>query len=538
MASPNLLKKLKNLKNPLAKRTQVTPQRRRANAMSTAQQVNDTDSTSESDSSSAAGQPQPQVDPLTRRNTNPQPQPVIAAPAPPPVVNRAPTRDEQIATLQAFLQRPDLPRGTRMQASLDHMRQVVAAHGNNALDEADLRIAMTTMDMILIARQGMVPVADALRQQRGPSLTPDTYKVVVDGQDITSFNTAQIQQLQRACFGKSSEKDTRALGLVMEGFNFNGTMQDLVNLVCAVHRCLPDPGTAQLAQGKTAVDANPGVADKVQELLAEEAAERGELAKAFTDAGLTVKTDGATASQCRALRQWLTAHPSYLTNLRQIGVRGFVFGSKEINDPVGEYVSDKREVHLRALPDKPADAFVRLALHESGHAGFQRALIGETMTAHNDVFTARRYKALRAYVTHIQARAVAARAGTQDPPRTPEIDEGERLWNALSPVARRYYQAWLTLRQKDGEFLIGADQGRASDTVDMDEVNRQKYQATTFIEICAEGFSTFAMGDVDAYDAVIQSHDDVPDEIKAAWTELHTILREVGGPILGIAPYA
>jgi hypothetical protein len=94
----------------------------------------------------------------------------------------------------------------------------------------------------------------------------------------------------------------------------------------------------------------------------------------------------------------------------------------------------------------------------------------------------------------------------------------------------------MTLKQNDGEFLIGEDQGRASNNDDMTEVNRQKYQANTFIEICAEGFSTFAMGDVDVFDAVIQSHEDVPDNVRDAWSELHSVLREVGGPLLGLLP--
>jgi hypothetical protein len=321
----------------------------------------------------------------------------------------------------------------------------------------------------------------------------------------------------------------------MAGFAFEGTMKELVDLVCAVHRCLPDPGPARLVPGKTAVDANPGVAEHVQQLLNEEAAQRSELAKVFTDAGLNVSVDGITAPQCSALRAWLGMHPDYLVNLNGLGVKGFVFGSKDISD-VGEYLGGKREVHMSAQPDKPADAFVRLVLHESGHAGFQRALIGETLTSKSKIDNARAFGALKKYVTYIQQRAVAANAGLPDPPRTQAVNDGEQLWARLSPNAQRYYQAWMTLQQNNGEFLIGVDQGRASNDVDMTEVNRQKYQANTFIEICAEGFSTFAMGDVDVFDAVIQSHEDVPDNVRDAWSELHSVLREVGGPLLGLLP--
>src|SRR4051794_4028661 len=366
------LKKSGNSSTLTTKTKGIVPQRRRAIAMSRQQPANPVEG------DNAQPPPQPAVDPLARRGAHVQLQPYIAGPADAdaglvPGANPVLTSDESVAVLQAFPQRPDLPRSPKTKASLDHMRAVIAAHAANSLDETDLRNAMATMDLILVARQGIVPVGDALRAQRGPSLTEDSYKVVVDGQEIMSFNAAQIRQLQMACFGNAYEKDTRALGLVMAGFEFEGTMKELVNLVCAVHRCLADPGPARLVQGQTAVDGNPGVAEHVRQLLQEEVAERSELAKVFRDAALNVSVDGITAPQCRALHAWLRLHPNYLMNLKGLGVKGFVFGSKDIFD-VGEYLGGKRaEVHMSAQPDKPADAFVRLVLHESGHAGFQRA---------------------------------------------------------------------------------------------------------------------------------------------------------------------
>jgi hypothetical protein len=515
--------------SPAAKRPQPVPQRRRGIGMSGPRPANVV-ALADALAQAPDQQPLPAVGPLTVRATPTQAQPGNAGPVPGAV--RPPTTDESVAALHAFLQRRDLPPSPKMKAALDHMRDVVQAHAANNLDETDLRIAMTTMDMILIARQGVVPLGDALRAQRGPRLTEPTYKVVVDGDEISSVNAAQIRQLQLACFGNPYEKDTRALALVLEGFGFQGTMQELVDLVCAVHRCLPDPGRAQLAQGETAVDKGPGVAGLVQKLLADEAAERGILGKLFTNAGLDVQMAGITAPQCRALRAWLTMYPAYLTNLKRMGVNGFVFGSTETLD-VGEYMPGRREVHMSAQPDKPADAFVRLLLHETGHAGFQRALIGDNLAGKSKLENARAYGALRSYVEYVRARAVAAKAGLPEPARTVNVNAGERLWPSLSPNAQRYYQAWITLKQNRGEFLIGEDQGRASNDKDMTEEDRQDYQATTFIEICAEGFSTFAMGDVDAFNPVIQSHVDVPDEVRDAWADLDSVLRDVGGQILG-----
>lgn len=445
--------------------------------------------------------------------------------APQLTITSAPDRLADVSRIDAFLtaeaRQPTLARSPEMSGALDQLQRVVDAFKRGDATDAALQRAMSTLRLIETTGRPTVPLDEALRPKPTSTLTPKSFGLVLDGQKVTGFSFGQMQDLNTARGRGPNFPAGAALGYVLADGTFDGTTQQLVALLDDTEKALMG---VPVANDK---------AVQLAKMSAEDRAAQDELRWFFADAGITATMRGGSAPQCRALLNWLKRNPKYLTNLKAKGVAGFVFGSAEAAGP-GEY--KKPFVHMADLPDKPPDQFVRLTVHETGHAGFQRALIGElSMGAdieayvnaameHLDVFNAFEHS-----TSPDQQAALKARLDELEK----TLATGAAAWDQFSPDAKRFYRAWMELRREKGRYLIGVDQGRNTKKSDMNQADRQSYQAATFIELCAEGFMHLAMGDLDPFVAVIQSRDDIPDEVRKAWSVVQHILHQYGDPLLG-----
>jgi hypothetical protein len=481
--------------------------------------------------------------------------PAVAVPTVAP--DQGQVREAEVGRLEAFLLRQQaMGRSPDMTAALTRIQRVITAHHAGGAADLDVRRALATMQLIEITGSPTVPLEDALRPRPVLSLTEPTFGLVLDGQRITSFNLSQMTLLLRAR-GQNPIATPDSLGYVMADGTFDGTTDELVALLDAIDlRLNPNVQGSTLAQHMS-MDDNP-LATRLALMAEQDRAEQDLIAELFRAAGLKTTMKGISAPQCRALRTWLEQHPQYLTNLANLDrftndqrqrLKAFLFGARG-KGGAGDFKAGKREVHLAIAPDKPADQYVRLLLHETGHAAFQRVLIGDRKVGTE----------LQAHVEALQRYAVLldTLVGQPDDPQAwrkaaphsraaddimLEITALERFiaadaagWRTLSADAQRFYKAWLTLNQNKGRFLIGVDQGREGDRKDLHAANRQENQATTFIELCAEGFMNLAMGDLDPFVEVIQHRDDVPRAVKEAWTDVQDVLHRLGDPILGPPP--
>jgi hypothetical protein len=198
-------------------------------------------------------------------------------------------------------------------------------------------------------------------------------------------------------------------------------------------------------------------------------------------------------------------------------------------------------VHLDGLDSESPHTFVRLLLHETGHATLQRLLMPEdrmpdktlpdfwdTGIAH-DRFTERErlHEAVRTGQLRPDDPAYVRRIAEIEADFAK--DKANDLWNDLSEETKRLYRAWAVLRQNNGEYLLGIDMGAKRD-----EDQRRKYQADNFTEFCAETFMQVATGDIVDHLAWIRTSPTVPAEILDAWNTAAKVLDESAGQrILG-----
>ena len=113
------------------------------------------------------------------------------------------------------------------------------------------------------------------------------------------------------------------------------------------------------------------------------------------------------------------------------------------------------------------------------------------------------------------------------------IAASDKAWESLPTDARMLYKAWQDLRAGDGGFMLGINLGADPKGQALDEPQRQRYQAETFSELCAESFMHLAMGDLDKHVAMVDGNPDVPSALQQAWKVVQTILHQYGDPILG-----
>jgi hypothetical protein len=178
------------------------------------------------------------------------------------------------------------------------------------------------------------------------------------------------------------------------------------------------------------------------------------------------------------------------------------------SDGRGGGLFDNNTIYLSKLPTTPSGAFVRLLVHEIGHALFETALLDHRTMPHELV--ADKLADLR---KPVESSALWDRG--QDCQRI------QRFWDAMSDPAKTFYQAWLTLRQNDGARLLGVDLWTDPNGNRLDPEQRRKYQAQNFGEFCAEVFMLYAIGDLRAHVTAVLANGGAP---------LETVAGQILGP--------
>jgi hypothetical protein len=446
------------------------------------------------------------------------------------------TRDADVGRLRTFVaQTQGQPRSTDMEAALRQMQEVVDAHDAGGVTDQTLQQAMATLRMIEVTGSATVPLTVATRQ------TP-AFGLVLDGVRVTELDQTQRTAVERLRNGQ--KPDEAALGYILTDGTFNGTTADLAALLDEVEQ--------KVLQQWTGQQLDDSKASQLARLAKDDEQEQKQLAAAFG-----APLDGVSGPQCRELRNFfINRYPNFLRNVRPGYIKDFVFGSREgVKQGGGVFVSARKELHMGAMGAKAPEAFLRLMVHEAGHASFQRALIGgtpPTSVENGDYFGMLQRRALLLATANAQpdtARAdlkrgrrvaiavdpATAAAASDLADLNQRLPENDRMWNGMSDDAKELYRAWYKLRENKGEYMIGLDLGRKPNKkgTAMDPAQRQEYQAGGFSEFCAESFMHLAMGDLDRYEATIRTRNDVPPEVKQAWATTRRILHNYGDPILG-----
>lgn len=217
--------------------------------------------------------------------------------------------------------------------------------------------------------------------------------------------------------------------------------------------------------------------------------------------------------QAGAVVRFFDAYPGFWAALvpRTTAIR---FDSRTADSRGGGLFHDDGVIYLSKLHATPPSAFVRLLVHETGHATFERILlaggsmphalgVAKALPEHNTAETGREVKVLQTY------------------------------WDGMSDPAKTFYHAWLTLRADNGRHLLGLDLWQDPRGHRLSPAQRRAYQAQTFGEFCAEMFMLYAMGDLRPHvEAALADHT-VPAEVRTAWRNAWHVLVTVAATILG-----
>jgi hypothetical protein len=302
----------------------------------------------------------------------------------------------------------------------------------------------------------------------------------------------------------------------------------------------PDMTTAQLTglvrdiadrvnrlMANARADIGFGPAADVARRIQEDEARLRRLASTYPEANV----NEVPPIQAGAIDEFLQAHPRLVENLRQ---RRILFAHQEAN-AWGGGLYRNGIIHMGNMSDLPPDGFLRLFLHEVGHALFQQALLRGVAPEGDD----QRLPPLwhRGEVIHLLARRrvlLFAQERNPSADRERELDviqdrlRGfETVWASMTEDARTYYRAWLLLGRERGRWLLGLDLGNNNMRPD----DRQDYQATTFIEFVAETFMQAATGELDTFLDGLLAADDVPADVKEAWLAINDVLNRLGRPL-------
>ncbi|GHG39008.1 MULTISPECIES: hypothetical protein [Amycolatopsis] len=189
--------------------------------------------------------------------------------------------------------------------------------------------------------------------------------------------------------------------------------------------------------------------------------------------GKTSDAEKVPARNLRGFNEFLDANPAFVNHLAKAGIT-IRFGSGHASGLGGLYTHADRTVHLeRGVERTSPGIFLRLLLHEMGHASFEQMLM------------------------------------TTNP-------------STLNQDEQAFRDAWTVLRRNDGQYLLGLDLGEGREPAE-----RKKYQAGNFSEFCAENF----MHRVTAPDLLNKhlteinkpgSH--IPQDIRDAWRDAIVVL--------------
>lgn len=251
------------------------------------------------------------------------------------------------------------------------------------------------------------------------------------------------------------------------------------------------------------------------------------------------ETTQVAPGHVRELSKFLDANPHFVPNIAQRGVKWVFFshypyvaangGAAYVEAQVGNKTT--KTIHVGNLNNIPPSGFVRLLVHETGHASFQKDLLGKNLPPEWENGTV--FADLRRRQALLQLTRQTPVTGDDGLPRDPTdpVAEAARLeraladlapmpvWNEMSEDARAYYRAWLVLREDGGTYFLNLDMGDRYRPFE-----RQVYQHNSFPEFIAETFMQSAVGDLDEHLADLRTRQGVPEQVLDAWAAVKDVL--------------
>lgn len=184
-------------------------------------------------------------------------------------------------------------------------------------------------------------------------------------------------------------------------------------------------------------------------------------------------------------------------------------------------------IYMSSMIATPPGVFIRLLVHETGHATFESILLADRPMP---------IELTKGEVSGLPAKYDPLPPGQAEhlvlAQHSRNIQHIHDYWNLMSLHAKAFYHAWLTLRQHRNR-LLGLELWRDPKGNRLDDDQRQKYQAGSFSEFCAEVFMQYAIGDLHPYIVALLLDANVEPEVKVAWRNAWHVLEQVAAPILG-----
>jgi hypothetical protein len=221
--------------------------------------------------------------------------------------------------------------------------------------------------------------------------------------------------------------------------------------------------------------------------------------------------------QADAVMCFCTAYPRVWPKL--VNAKIPVKFNSRTSDTRGGGLFDRNQIYLSKLFGTPAGAFVRLLVHEIGHALFEVTLLNFGKMPHD--LATDKVADLARPVAQSVLRDLSA-----------NCQDIQRFWDGMSAQAKIFYQAWRTLRQGGGAHLLGLDLWEDPVGNRLAPSQRRPYQANDFGEFCAEVFMLYAMGDLQPYVLALLADGGIPQNVKIAWKNAWHVLELVASPIL------
>jgi hypothetical protein len=322
--------------------------------------------------------------------------------------------------------------------------------------------------------------------------------VVLDSGQFDTFGPGQLLNV-----GLKDSTDGGIVQLIIKcgGHGFNtADLQTHVSSINSVYRSITAHAPVPLKDCESAI---------VQQLTACQSS-LAELRDLVGDQALDVPSPQAAAVIC-----FDKTYPQVWPQLGKEGVR-VKFNSSASDNHGGGFFRDNI-IHMSGLLVTPAGVFVRLLVHEIGHALFETRLLNRKTMPH-----------------YLVADKLADLSVAQTTlwERSKECQSIHRFWDEMSDQAKTFYQAWHTLRKDGGPHLLGIDLWEDPRRNRLDPAQRRRYQAGNFGEFCAEVFMLYAMGDLRAHVLGLLDRDDVSQDVKTAWKNAWHVLQTVAAPIL------
>ncbi len=223
----------------------------------------------------------------------------------------------------------------------------------------------------------------------------------------------------------------------------------------------------------------------------------------FFNIAQSLKTHSAMA-----LGGFLEMHPDFKDSLKSVS---FNFLSAEANKLGGLYQDNT--VHIEAdRGQQSPEVFMRLLLHEIGHATFQKMLL------------------------NVRDQPLGEDAAKDKPGKSTEVDElAKELEGRIAPLnadGKALYDAWMTLKNNGGQNLFVVGLGSVGDLK-----ARRDYQIGSFNEFCAETFMHVVNAGAawkEHVQAMLENPEgNVPEEHQQAWRTIVDVMDRYVPQITG-----